>query len=451
MVIQIFILMYSFCFGLNLTLTDYHDPIANHFLDAKIIDNTLIASGMVQGVEFYNISNPSNLDHLTNFSFGQGTKSNCVTGFGNYAYFTTNNGLYVVNISNPSNPINLGRVSNTSGYIWENLDTNGDILAVAAHEDGVKIFNISSPSNPILESTISTQNSWAVAIKENLVFIADEDKIKIVDITIINNPNLIEIVTTENAIKDIIVDDNFLYTALGSDGVALYQINDNSIELLSSYNTTTLANRVSAFNGKLAIADWDDVEVVEWDGIDLVQVAYKNTGNRTMAIAATEENYIYSIEWATVQSFLFGSINGSDIDLNTWELNYPYVENGDSYILSLEVTNNGNELLSITDNYTTNSHFQIINPLQDLDPGGSQIIDISYNATNANASGAYRIYSNDNDENEIICETNGNIDGANIGEAAPDFELNYLVNGNGSFRLSDYLGSIIVLAFFAPN
>ena len=72
MVIQIFILMYSFCFGLNLTLSDYHNPTANHFLDAKIIDNTLIASGMVQGVEFYNISNPSNLDHLTTILFFEG-------------------------------------------------------------------------------------------------------------------------------------------------------------------------------------------------------------------------------------------------------------------------------------------------------------------------------------------------------------------------------------------
>ena len=359
MFIRIFTLITSFCFGLNLTLLDSHNPTANHFLDAKIIGNTLIASGMVQGVEFYNISNPSNLDHLTNFNFGQGTKSNCVTGYGDYAYFTANNGLYVVNISNPSNPINLGRVSNTSGYMLENLDTDGDILAVAAHEDGVKIYNVSSPENPILESTIPTQNSWAVAVKNNLVFIADEDKVKVVDITNINNPDLIEVVTTENAIKDVIVDDNFLYIALGSDGVALYQINDADIDLLDIYNTTTLANRLSAFNGKLAISDWDDVEVVEWDGLELVQVGYKNTGNRTMAIAATTENYIYSVEWATIQTFLFGAIDGSDIDLNTWELNYPYVENGESYTLSLEVTNNGNSLLSIVDNYTTNSDFVV--------------------------------------------------------------------------------------------
>ena len=50
-----------------------------------------------------------------------------------------------------------------------------------------------------------------------------------------------------------------------------------------------------------------------------------------------------------------------------------------------------------------------------------------------------------------MCETNGNIDGANIGELAPDFELDYVANGSGNFKLSDHVGNIIVLAFFAPN
>ena len=40
-------------FPLNLTLTDYNNPQANHFLDAKIVEDILIASAMVQGIEFY--------------------------------------------------------------------------------------------------------------------------------------------------------------------------------------------------------------------------------------------------------------------------------------------------------------------------------------------------------------------------------------------------------------
>ena len=90
----------SVLFPLNLTLTDYHDPIANHILDAEVVDDILIVSAMVQGIEFYNISNPTQLNHLTNFTLsgGGGTKSNCVRAVGSTAYFTSSNGLYVVNI-----------------------------------------------------------------------------------------------------------------------------------------------------------------------------------------------------------------------------------------------------------------------------------------------------------------------------------------------------------------
>ena len=53
---------------------------------------------------------------------------------------------------------------------------------------------------------------------------------------------------------------------------------------------------------------------------------------------------------------------------------------------------------------------------------------------------------------DLICEfeINGNINGANVGEEAPDFNLEIVANGTGTFQLSDYLCQIVVLAFFSP-
>ena len=67
------------------------------------------------------------------------------------------------------------------------------------------------------------------------------------------------------------------------------------------------------------------------------------------------------------------------------------------------------------------------------------------------STSGYMIFTNDPDEPQITVELNGNIDGINIGEAAPDFELDVIANGSGSFQLSDHLGQIVVLAFFAPG
>ena len=445
------VLFIGVSYALNLTITDYHDPQANHILDAEVYENTLIISAMIQGIEFYDISDGGQLNHIDHFNLGQNGKANCVEAYDNHAYFTSKNGLYVVNISNPSNPQSFGIVSGTNNLILENLDADNDLLAVAAHVDGVLLYDISNPQNLQLVSIIASTNAWGVRLKDGYAYIEDEQFVKIYDISNSSSPVFINQIETSNAVKDIALTQSFMYVALGSDGVNIYDFSNPEFPMfLDNFNTNTLANRISPFENKLAVSDWDDVDILEWDGSSLNRVGYKNTGNRTMAIA-TKDSYVYSAEWASIHAFEFGEVIGADIDLSTLELNYPYVNDGESYSLSLEVINNGNSTLIVQDNYTTNNHFEIVNQLNDLEPNQSQTVEIIYNASDLNSAGVYRIYTNDSDQSLVVCETNGNIDGANIGEPAVDFELDYIANGEGSFRLSDQLGKVVVIAFFAPN
>lgn len=457
----ILIFIVSYCLGLNLILHDYHNPSATHILDSEIVGDILIVSGMIGGIEFYDISNESTLNHLTTFNLssggggGGGNKPNCVTAIDDYAYFTSSNGVAIVNISNPSNPQSQGYIAGTNNMILENLDIHGTLLAVAAHEDGVLLYDISNPSNPDYISTIQTENAWAVAIDDYHIYVADGSILLDYFENELNGEYfLLSSLELSNAIKDIVIGDGYLYAAIGSDGVVAINIMvDVTPQIVGTYDTSAMANRLDMLeNHKVAVSDWDDVEVLSLDidsgSLDLV--GYKNTTRRTMAIS-TKDNYIYSAEWASVQVFEFGEINEPDIDLSTYELNYPYVEDGSNYTMVIDVVNNGGSNLIISDNYTTNSEFVVNNPLIDLNPGEIQTVEITYYATSSNASGSYRIFSNDSDEDEIICETNGNINGANVGQPAPDFDLDIVANGEGSFSLSDYLESVIVIAFFSPN
>ena len=468
----------------KLTLHDYDNPSASHILDATIQNNLLIISGMLGGIEFYDISNSEVLNHLDNLQLSGGgggsVKPNCIVASGDYAYVTTNQGLGVINISNPSNPQYLGIVSGTNGYILENLDVYENFLAIAAHEDGVLFYDISDPANPDYISALNTINAWSVQLEtlpdhpnyEFVIYVADQESILVGAYMYYNNNHdfsHIDNLYMNSGIstyKDIAYSNGLVYFAKGTDGVEVYQtegtftfsMNDYNYTFdcymhlpcyLGSYDTSVLANRIDTFEDKLAVSDWDDVEILHWNGSELDLVGYKNTTRRTMALA-TKDNYIYSAEWASIQVFEYGEIDGSDIDLSTYELNFPYVENGESLTLSVDVTNNGNQALNIIDAYTTNSEFTYDN-LNNLNPGETQTIDITYTADSNNSSGSYRIFSNDDDESEIICETNGNINGANVGDSAPDFNLDVIANGTGTFTLSDYLGEIVVLAFFSPS
>ena len=464
--------------GLNLIIHDYDNPSASHILDAEIINDVLIISGMVGGIEFYDISNREVLNHLDNLQLsggggGGGTKPNCIVANGNYLYVTTNQGLGIINISNPSNPQYLGIVQGTNNYILENLDIYENFLAVAAHEDGVLFYDISDPDNPEYISTYQTTNAWAVRLEpfpdhpnyEFVIYVADHESINIGTYQYYSNSHHfdgIDNIYIGSAIKDIAYENGLVYFATGTSGVDVYRtegtidIGDGTLNCsmhnlcyLDNYNTSVLANRLSVFDNKLAVSDWDDIEILEWNGDSLNLVGFKNTTRRTMAIA-TKDNYIYSAEWASVQVFEYNEIDGPDIDLSVYELNYPYVENGESYSLGLDITNNGNETLIIGEAYTTNNEFLPNFSAGNINPGETQTVDMVYTANSINSSGSYRIYSNDLDESEIVCETNGNINGANIGDQAPNFELNIVANGNGTFRLSDYLGQIVVLAFFSP-
>ena len=321
----------SFLFCLNLSLHDYDNPSATHILDAEVFDDLLIVVGMIGGIEFYDISNPSNPEYIT---------------------------------------------------------------------------------------TVGTVNAWAVRIEafpdhpnyEFVVYIADGESIYTVTYMYDNNSHIfspIDYIDLGDAVKDIAYDNGLVYFAKGTGGVDVY-LTEGTLDTggstlncsmhmpcyLDNYNTSVLANRIEVFNDKLAVADWDDIEILEWNGENLNLVGYKNTTRRTMAVA-TKDNYIYSAEWAAVQIFEYGEINGPDIDLNVYELNYPYVQNGESYSLGLDITNNGNEVLVIDEAYTTNNEFSSNFSLGNINPGETQTVDMIYTANSINASGSYRIYSNE--------------------------------------------------------
>ena len=167
--------------------------------------------------------------------------------------------MAIIDISNPSNPQYIRYLNNSNGYNLENLDIYGTLLAVTAHEDGVLFYDISNPENPNYYGRLNTDNAWTIALTHNIAYVGDQSNLLIIDVTNPSSPQLINSIEMSNAIKDIQYqfideDDDLLYVALGTDGVTI--LNPQTLSILSTINTTGLANRLALFDAnKVAVSD----------------------------------------------------------------------------------------------------------------------------------------------------------------------------------------------------
>ena len=417
------------CFSKNLTLENRFNPPARELLDVEIIGDIMIIPGNLDGYDFYDISDPTYPVHLSNIEVPMGNRAqpgHWVSATDSVAYFssrTRGGGSAIVDFSDPSNPSHVGSLSFTGSGVnspsLEGSDIFGDRLAVACHEDGVILFDIEDPLNPELNYIRTCENAWTVAFIDSyhIAIGNGESGVILEEISCLLDSCDGSSFMTNGAVKDIAIQDSLLFIAEGSAGVSVYNISDiNNPIFLDSYDTPGLANKIALFDSnKVAVADWLDVKILKWTGEELQLVGYKATGKRTMAIGA-RDYVIFSAEWQHLQTFTFGEIVDADLDISSWD-----------------------------------ADFSATNFPEYMEPGDSATAQIIYTRSNQNASGVMQITSNDPDEAEIQVLLLGNYEGGIVGIEAPDFTLPIVANGTGNFTLSDHLGQIVVLAFFAPG
>ena len=141
--------------------------------------------------------------------------------------------------------------------------------------------------------TYGTVNAWAVQLEafpehpnyDFVIYVADQETINLgAYMYYLNNHSFspIDNIIVDAMVKDIAFGDGLVYVAKVTDGVDVYQtegtytftMNDYNYTFdcflhspcyIDNYNTSVLANRLSVFDNKLAVSDWDDVEILEWN------------------------------------------------------------------------------------------------------------------------------------------------------------------------------------------
>ncbi|MCP4414747.1 MAG: hypothetical protein GY808_19490, partial [Gammaproteobacteria bacterium] len=102
---------------------------------------------------------------------------------GNIAYFGNGGYLEIVDISNPANPVELGKIVLPS--IPQNVTVSGNYAYVANEFDGLRIVDISNPASPIETGFFDTSGrTEGIAVSGNYSYLANaSDGLRIINIS----------------------------------------------------------------------------------------------------------------------------------------------------------------------------------------------------------------------------------------------------------------------------
>jgi hypothetical protein len=410
----------------------------------------------VAGLAILDISNPAVPQHLGSYppppsNFDRFYRA---TVAGNWVFGGGRNELLkIIDISDETNPT-LGIVHGEPGMSYEGCAISGDILYAARHADGLETLDVANPAAPVvLHELDALESCWDVAVRGGYAFVADgADGMAVLDLSDPAAPVHLYSLPTSSAAMDIELSGDLALLACGSAGVEIFDIADPlAAAWVGNYDSSGLAIHLDTVGDLLFIADWDDVEVADISVPESPSPAgWERTPVRAMGLAAVGD-LVYVADWARLMVYDYGPTGSGDIHVPLRGFEFGDVPVGETADTTFTVFNSGGATLQVTDVRTFNPNFVVQPPTSFAIPAGdSHLVGLSFTHAAPGFDGTFlRIDSDDPDESQLSFPVAGddNPDYLNTGEAAPEFTL--LDMAGASHTLSDYLGQVVVLSFFA--
>ena len=228
---------------------------------------------------------------------------------GNYAYLAHDSeGLVVVNLTDPDNPVEAGNLS-TNGKA-QAVYIDGNYAYIANYLNGLVIADISNPAHPVIEASRATSGRAVnVCVSGDYTFVANGVfglQIYPSDPDSLGNSDYPYVFGNLGGISDVYIDGNYAYIAAGSNGLGIVDFsNPDSLQLVGRYDDDTmtiLAKEVvvhdsvayiaDASLGLLAIDVSDPADPTLIDMIDTPgkarSVTYSDTRNRVFVTDETD-------------------------------------------------------------------------------------------------------------------------------------------------------------------
>lgn len=242
---------------------------------------------------------------------------------GDYAYIGQGQDFVVLDISDKSNPVEVGKLTTPSIISYVTVSGN---YAYAINTNGLNIVNITNPSSPIITGSYSPSYysvASSVAVSGDYVYLGVFNGFDILDITNPSSPRNVgeyRYLTSPGTYGDVNVEGNYVYLSLSYyNGIADLQIVDisdsSSPKLVGSY--TDHSDR-----------DMHDVAV-------LGNYAYLLTGNKGLVILDVTN----SSSPTFVSSYDIGNYySGCEVDISFSE-DCAYIADGMNGLTIVDITN----------------------------------------------------------------------------------------------------------------
>ncbi|NOX17718.1 MAG: T9SS type A sorting domain-containing protein [Chlorobi bacterium] len=199
----------------------------NSISDVVVKDNFIYTSDIYNGLYILQHQNKSDITCISKLvPESEINVYYCLELQGNYAYLGSEYGMYIIDISDPSNPFIINEIATQR---ISKIEVDGEYAYLLFVDGTFSILDISDQLNPVEVATLddlvyrfSAQND-----KIYIVFSESGTKLSVVDISDAYNPEVISDVGFENlsVVRDISVNGNYVY-AVGGHNLNVIDISD---------------------------------------------------------------------------------------------------------------------------------------------------------------------------------------------------------------------------------
>ncbi len=264
----------------------------NQVVDVDVVGNYAYLTTLMGGLVIVDISNPNTPVFegripLFNLNPPGATETWDVEVVGNYAYLAAGRGMIVVDVSNKSAPVVASNLD-LGTPIAQEIIISGNRAFVAMRQNGLAVVDISNPTNPVLLSRHTaryfgpwaTGSSWAydMVLYGSYLYVADNLRGRISIYEVDSGGNLAFVndfpTTGSHVPRNLYIDNGVLYVGSSFEGAYVFDLaNPANPTLLYRVDNPTLATSAYVWDVvPLNSGSFEDIIVLALDWIARINI-----------------------------------------------------------------------------------------------------------------------------------------------------------------------------------